>query len=169
VNACISTSVKESVMKRILTVVLFVLFSTGVVFSQSKKEQEISPVILQVSAPIYPIPAIHLGLEESIRAEVKIDTEGKIISINFDRGAKVFRIVVEDALKNFKFEKSLEKERHININFIFTLLPYDSNSYVSSVYRSQNTIEIFAKRVKVLDSTDNLCGSLTSFQLYDGL
>lgn len=138
---------------KILLIFISLMFITVVTHAQSKKQEDL-PIALEMAAPIYPVPAIHLRLEEKIIAKVKIDSDGKIFSVNFDRGAQVFHTVIEDALKQWKFEESPKKEREANINFIFTLLSDDLNSYVSSVFKSPNTIEIFARRIKVLDSTD---------------
>src|SRR4051812_40698430 len=122
-------------MKKILLLTLFVLIFTGVTESSAIKKQEF-PAILQMVTPIYPNLAIHLGLEEKILASVKIDDKGKITSVNFDRGDKNFHTVIEDALKQWKFVESSKKEREANINFIFTLLPNESNSSISSVFKS---------------------------------
>jgi hypothetical protein len=140
-------------MKKIFLITLFVLLFTGVSKSSVIKKQKF-PAILQMVTPVYPNLAIHLGLEEKILASIKIDDKGNITKVIFNRGDKNFHTVIEDALKRWKFEESSKKERKATINFIFTLLPNDSNSYVSSVFKSPNIIEIFARRIKVLDSTD---------------
>lgn len=141
-------------MNKNLIMMLLLLFSVSIVFPQSKKEEKASPDILQIAIPIYPMPAIHLGLEETIRAELKINNNGVVTSATFDRGAKMFRVVIDDALKRFRFETSVEKERYFDINFIFSLLPYESKGYVTSIFKSPNNIEVFAKRIKILQSVD---------------
>lgn len=145
-------------VKRIYKINLFmmiiVIFSASAVHSQTREIIQNEPRLIQAAMPMYPIPALHLGLTGEIKAEVKIDAKGKVISVIFDKGAKVFHCVIEDALKDFVFEESNEKERMAVITFLFTVLPSESKSYVISIFKHPYTIEIFGRKPEVAQSTD---------------
>lgn len=110
--------------------------------------------VLRVSAPVYPALAIHFGLEEKIVVSLKVDSTGTITSSTFDRGDKNFKTVIEDSLKEWKFNVSKEVERSAEVVFIFTLLPHESKTYLSSIFSFPGTVQIFAKRGRILDSSD---------------
>ncbi|HEY8563603.1 MAG TPA: hypothetical protein VIL74_24705 [Pyrinomonadaceae bacterium] len=138
-------------MKSIFLVVILSLF---VISNSAQEKQESVPVVQQISIPMYPVLAIHLGLQEGIKVSLKINREGKVVSTSFNRGDKNFHTVIKEALQQWSFEESSENERNVDFTFIFTLVPADSKSFITSVIKLPNTIEVFAKRVKIINTID---------------
>jgi hypothetical protein len=122
--------------------------------AQSKSRLSAVPQILQVAAPIYPNLAIQLDLEQQFTANFSIDRGGKVYSVHFDRGDKNFQTVVRDALISWRFVRSKKKVRTASVMFIFKLLPSDSKAYVSTIIKSGNTVEVYARKPKILDVND---------------
>lgn len=145
-------------MIRYFLIILTIICSFVISFSQ---EQNINskitdtPKIVCLTLPNYPVSAEILGLEGKLTVSLQINQEGEIISTNFNNGLLFFQNRIKRVLKNWKFEKSDKEIREATINFEFILLPFDSESDVSAVFESPNTIKIYEKKRKLLDSTSH--------------
>jgi hypothetical protein len=138
-------------MKKFFLVVLFSFLLNVSIFSQESE----MPQIVLMALPSYPTPAIVLGIEESIEVRLQIDGSGKVISVMSNAKRPFFQTVIKEAMAEWEFEEADEKCREVVIKIAFKLLPYDSKSNITSRFKSKDTIEIFAKRAKIIDTPSN--------------
>jgi hypothetical protein len=135
-------------MKKLLFLVLTTFLLSFSVFSQEKD----MPQIVRMALPSYPTPAIVLNVEETIEVRVQIDKNGKILSVESNAKRPYFHTVIKEALAEWEFEEANEERRDVVIKIAFKLLPYDSRSNITSSFKLPDTIEIFAKRAKIIDT-----------------
>ena len=58
-------------------------------------------------------------------------------------------------MSEWEFEKADEESRDVVIKIAFRLLPYDSNSNIASRFKLPDTIEVFAKKTKIINTPGN--------------
>lgn len=137
-------------MKTVYFLILTMFLFTGVVFSQ--KSQPLQP--LRMATPIFPFPAIVLGVEETVDVKLQIDRKGLVSMLESNAKRPFFNTAIKDALKEWRFSESRKKNRPLTFKFIFKLLPFDSPSHISSTFIFPNTVEILANRARVTASID---------------
>ncbi len=134
-------------MKQFCLIILLVFSACMTGFSQDERVSEVKFIAL----PIYPTPAIILGIEETISVEVLVDQYGKVVSLNTSTKRPYFASVIEEAIEEWRFFESDDKLREMSFTFVFKLLPYDSKSNIGSSFAQPNVIEIYAKKAKILN------------------
>lgn len=138
-------------MKKIFFIILTTFLLSLSVFSQEKG----TPQIVRMAFPSYPLPAIILNAEEIVDVKLQIDKNGKVVDVKARAKHPVFATVIKEAMAEWEFEKGEEECRDVVIKFAFRLLPYDSKSNITSSFKLPDAIEIFAKKVKIIDTPNN--------------
>jgi hypothetical protein len=128
-------------------VLLFEVLSSGTYSLQGD-----APRVLKYTLPDYPIPPVHLGIEETLKARIQINENGEVRSVKADAKFTIFNKVVEASVSSWKFERSSVKDREFDLTFIFRLLPSDSYDSFESGFINRNTVEIIAKRPHIEDT-----------------
>ncbi|QQS33232.1 MAG: hypothetical protein IPM50_01225 [Acidobacteriota bacterium] len=134
-------------MRTFFLMSLTTLLLSSLAFSQEKD----IPQIVRMALPSYPTPAIILGVEEVIEVTLQIEKSGKVISIESNAKRPFFHTVIKEAFNEWEFEESDQERRDLIIRIAFRLLPYESKSSITSSFKLPDTIEIFAKKVKIID------------------
>lgn len=130
----------------------FIILATFLLSFSAFSQEKDAPQIVRMALPSYPTPAIVLGVEEVITVKLQIDKSGKVISIKSDARRPFFHTVIKEALTEWEFEKADQERRDIIVQIAFKLLPYESKSNITSSFKLPDTIEIFAKKAKIIDT-----------------
>jgi hypothetical protein len=109
-----------------------------------KPSEKVQPQVLEAVAPSLFIPFAlnETGIAE-VFIEVKIDSEGKVISAKTISYSLFKDLSLEETAKKWLFEKGIEKERTAHIKFVLRIMPEKTDlSELSAIYRYPTEIEI---------------------------